>query len=317
MFRKAVVLTALLLASGLAAPEGPPRPKIYGVAFVRLKSSDFQKASETYSKILGLDSSTNSGANGCTNVKNLCFAVNASQHVELLPGHVGDPGTWLVEIGFETEDVRGMRGYLLSHGIAVSELKTTPNGRRLVELQDPEGNRIAFVEPGLPSTSHLPPTQIGPRLVHAGFVAKDLQVMNKFYLDTLGFRLYWKGGFKDLPPGTPPKDSDIDWFEIQVPDGSDWVEYMLNIPANANHQELGVQNHFCLGVHNMQKAIDQLHRNGLAPDSQFADDKPEIGRDGKWQYDVYDPDLTRIELMEPAPAKDPCCTPYTAPHPKL
>jgi hypothetical protein len=47
------------------------------------------------------------------------------------------------------------------------------------------------------------------------------------------------------------------------------------------------------------------------------DDKPEIGRDGKWQYDVYDPDLTRIELMELAPTKDPCCNPYTAPHPKL
>jgi len=156
MFRKAVVATALLLASSLAAREGPPRAKIYGVAFVRLKSCDFQKASETGSKILGLDSSTNSGTNGCANVKN-----------------------------------------------------------------------------------------------------------------------------------------------------------------HANPQELGVQNHFCLGVHNMQKALDQLHRNGLAPDSQFADDKPKIGRDGKWQYDVYDPDLTRIELMEPAPAKDPCCNPCTAPHPNL
>jgi hypothetical protein len=38
MFRKAVVAAALLLASGLAAREGPPRPKIYGVAFVRLIS---------------------------------------------------------------------------------------------------------------------------------------------------------------------------------------------------------------------------------------------------------------------------------------
>ena len=78
-----------------------------------------------------------------------------------------------------------------------------------------------------------------------------------------------------------------------------------------------MQNHFCLGVRNMQEAIDQLHKNGLAHNSKFADDKPEIGRDGKWQYDVYDPDLTRIELMEPAPTKDPCCNPYTAPHPKL
>ena len=82
--------------------------------------------------------------------------------------------------------------------------------------------------------------------------------MKHFYMDVLGFRLYWKGGFKDVPPGTPQKDSDIDWFAIQVPDGSDWVEFMLNIPANADHQELGVQNHFCLGVPNMQKALDQL-----------------------------------------------------------
>ena len=52
-------------------------------------------------------------------------------------------------------------------------------------------------------------------------------------------------------------------------------------------------------------------------ETQFADDKPEIGRDGKWQYDAYPPDLTRIELMEPAPTKDPYCSPYSAPHPKL
>ena len=141
--------------------------------------------------------------------------------------------------------------------------------------------------------------------------------MKHFYMDILGFRLYWKGGFKDLPPGTPEKDSDIDWFEIQVPDGSDWVEFMLNIPANADHQELGVQNHFCLGVPNMERALDKLHKNGLPPDSKFADDKAEIGRDGKWQFDIFDPDLTRIELMEPSPAKDPCCNPYTAPHAKL
>lgn len=317
MLREAIVVAALLFTSSLTAGQALQRPKIYGIAFVRVKSSDFQKAAETYSKWLGLESSTNSGANGCANVKNPCFLVNASQHIELVQGQVGDPGSWLEEIGFETADVRNMREYLLKHGVQVSELKTTPNGRRLIELRDPEGNGIAFVEPGLPSTSPLGPAQIGPRLVHAGFVAKDLHTMNKFYLDTLGFRLYWKGGFKDLPPGTSQKDSDIDWFEIQVPDGSDWVEYMLNIPANADHQELGVQNHFCLGVRNMQKAIDQLQKNGLPPSSKFADDKPEIGRDGKWQYDVFDPDLTRIELMEPAPAKDPCCNPYTAPHPKL
>lgn len=318
MLREGIVVAALLFTSSLTADQSLQRPKIYGIAFVRVKSSDFQKASETYSKILGLGTTgTYQGPNGCSNVTNPCYLVNAVQHVELIPAHVADPGSWLDEIAFSTSNVSGMRDYLINRGIPVSRLKTAPNGSAFIETQDPEGNRIAFVQVQATTGSTVGPTQIGGRLVHAGFVAKDLHVMNNFYLDTLGFRLYWKGGFKDLPPGTPEKDSDIDWFEIQVPDGSDWVEYMLNIPSNADHQELGVQNHFCLGVRDMQKAIDQLHKNGLPPGSKFADDKPEIGRDGKWQYDVFDPDLTRIELMEPAPAKDPCCNPYTASHPRL
>jgi len=45
MFRHVVAASALLLVSGLSADDGPQRPKIYGVAFVRLKSSDFSKAS--------------------------------------------------------------------------------------------------------------------------------------------------------------------------------------------------------------------------------------------------------------------------------
>jgi catechol 2,3-dioxygenase-like lactoylglutathione lyase family enzyme len=312
------VAAALLLAAGLAADEGPNRPKIDGIAFVRLKSSDFHKTSETYSKILGLGAGKYTGTNGCTNVKDPCYLVNARQHIELVPGHAGDPGSWLEEIGFETASARVMRDYFLNHGVEVSELKTAPNGSPLIKARDPEGNHIAFVQPPrAPSESAPGPTQVSSCLVHAGFVAKDLHTLNKFYLHTLGFRLYWKGGFKDLPAGTPEKDSDIDWFEIQVPDDPDWIEYMLNIPGSADHQELGVQHHFCLGVRSMQKAIDQLHKNGLAPDSKFADDKRKIGRDGKWQCDIFDPDLTRIELMEPTPAKDPCCNPYSAPHPTL
>jgi hypothetical protein len=36
-------------------------------------------------------------------------------------------------------------------------------------------------------------------------------------------------------------------------------------------------------------------------------DEPEIGRDGKWAVDIYDPDATRVEFMEFAPAQSPCC----------
>ncbi|HUN62261.1 MAG TPA: VOC family protein [Candidatus Sulfotelmatobacter sp.] len=314
MLRAATLLCISLLFTTFVSAQTPQRPKIYGIAYVRIKSSDFQKASETYSKILGLSPSGDS----CTGVKSPCFAVNHHQHIELTHADPGAPGSWLDEVAFRTNDVGAMRDYLKSQGISVSDIQTAGNSSPFIEAQDPENNRIAFVQvekaPNPPPPS---PTQVSFRIFHAGFVVRNLPTMRHFYMDQLGFRLYWKGGFKDLPPGTPETDSDIDWFEIQVPNGDDWVEFMLNIAPNADHQELGVQNHFCLGVPNMQKALDQLHKNGLAPDSKFADDKSEIGRDGKWQFDIFDPDWTRIEFMEPAPAQNPCCNPYTAPQPKL
>jgi catechol 2,3-dioxygenase-like lactoylglutathione lyase family enzyme len=314
MSRAAILACATFLLTPFVLAQTPPRPQISGIAFVRIKASDFQKSSETYTKILGL----RTGSNGCINVKNPCFVVNASQHIELTEAQPGDPGSWLDEVAFRTTSVREMRDYLLSQRVSVSEIKNTPHGIPFIETKDPEGNRIAFVQSFSEiSVARVPPNQVSSRLFHAGFVVKNLATMKHFYMDILGFRLYWRGGFKDLPPGTTQKDSDIDWFEIQVPDGSDWVEFMLNIPDNADRQELGVQNHFCLGVPNMERALDQLHKNGLPRDSKFADDKSEIGRDGKWQFDIFDPDLTRIELMEPAPTKDPCCNPYTAPHAKL
>jgi len=42
---------------------------------------------------------------------------------------------------------------------------------------------------------------------------------------------------------------------------------------------------------------------------------PQIGRDGKWQYNLYDPDGIRIELMEFQPSMKPCCSPFLLPSP--
>jgi catechol 2,3-dioxygenase-like lactoylglutathione lyase family enzyme len=314
MLRAATLCCVSLLFAASLSAQTPQRPKIYGIAYVRIKSSDFQKAAETYSKILGLTT----GTYGCIGVTNPCYVVNAMQHVELAHADAGTPGSWLDEVAFRTNDVSKMREYLLSQGAYISTVQTTPDGKPFIEAEDPEHNHIGFIELGKGvALTPLSPTQVSPRIFHAGFVVRDLATVRHFYMDQLGFRLYWKGGFKDLPPGTAEKDSDIDWFEIQVPNGDDWVEFMMNIAPNADHQELGVQNHFCLGVPNMPKALDQLHKNGLALDSKYADDKSEIGRDGKWQFDIFDPDWTRIEFMEPSPAQDPCCNPYTAPHAKL
>ena len=64
-------------------------------------------------------------------------------------------------------------------------------------------------------------------MFHSGFVVKNLETENHFYRGRSRLPLYWHGGFNDEVS---------DWYEIQVPDGDNWIEFMLNIPANADHQ---------------------------------------------------------------------------------
>jgi hypothetical protein len=74
----------------------------------------------------------------------------------------------------------------------------------------------------------------------------------------------------------------------------------------------GVMNHISLGVADMKKAQGMLESRGWKP---HGDEKAQMGKDGKWQLNVYDPDLTRIELMEFKPVEKPCCSEFTGPHP--
>jgi hypothetical protein len=90
---------------------------------------------------------------------------------------------------------------------------------------------------------------------------------------------------------------------MRVPDGSDWLEYMLNV-RNPSPKTLGVMHHLALGAPSVADAYNRLLERGVTPT-----EKPKIGRDGKWQLNLYDPDFTRVELMEPAPVQTPCCSP--------
>jgi len=83
------------------------------------------------------------------------------------------------------------------------------------------------------------------------------------------------------------KDEQDDWVAMQVPDGTDWVEYMLNISTTADKHTRGVMNHMAIGVPDIQAAKAQLMKNGWKPGEE-----PQLGRDGKWQLNLYDPDET-------------------------
>ena len=87
---------------------------------------------------------------------------------------------------------------------------------------------------------------------------------------------------------------------------------MLNAGANPSQRSSGVMNHISLGVRDMKQAQAKLEAHGWQP---HGPEHAQMGRDGKWQLNVYDPDLTRVELMEFKPVEKPCCSDFTGPHP--
>jgi catechol 2,3-dioxygenase-like lactoylglutathione lyase family enzyme len=140
-------------------------------------------------------------------------------------------------------------------------------------------------------------------------MVRDRAKQDRFYRDLLGFRPYWYGS---------KKEGATDWISQQAPDSRDWLEYMMvgdgsTVPmARVDARQLGVLNHFSLGVPNMQNAVTTLiAADRLSP----RHDGPNMGLDGKWQANLYDPDGTRAELMEFQPVTKPCCSQFTQPSP--
>jgi lactoylglutathione lyase len=286
------------------APATPVvRPPIVGVAHIGLKTDDLTASRRFYTGILGfqepfsLDKAPGEG----TGLLLTYFKVNDHQYIEMFPELTDPKMDRLSHISFETTDAEQMRAYLASRGVKVPDkLEPMQDGNRGFDVNDPDGHDVEFVE-FRPASLHtqnfgkfLPDTRISQRIIHVGVVVKDRAAADRFYKDILGFKLQWQGGMKD---------TDTDWVAMRVPEGTDWLEYMLNV-NNPDPQELGVMHHFSLGVPNIQEGYKLALKRGYK-----GKEKPQIGRDGKWQYNLYDPNFTRVELMEPKPVQKPCCSP--------
>ncbi|MBV9625043.1 MAG: VOC family protein [Acidobacteria bacterium] len=290
----------LVLAGSALACAADQRPKILGIDHVVFYTTSAEANQHLYSGILGLAAGTplEDGA--------VQHFVVGTQWVAYRPA--GDPQTnnRLDHVALTTDDVGALRRYLEARGVKVGDpISVLKDGSRRFNVSDPEGHKIEFVER---AKSQTPPAMNGDpvsrRIIHAGFTVRDRAAEDRFYRDILGFHLYWYGGMQ--PERT-------DWVAMQTPEGTDWLEYMLNVPAQPDLRITGVLNHFSLGVREMKQAQAKLESHGWTP---HGNEHAQMGRDGKWQLNVFDPDLTRIELMEFKPAQKPCCSEFQGQHPQ-
>lgn len=299
-------LLALLCAALFALPalaqsappspdrSAPARPKIFGISHVAVYAQDGAAMRHFLGDVLGFAPDAH---------LDWQYHISARQGIEIEKPLATPVQNQIAHIAFLTNDCEGMRAYLAAHGVRVPAHVSTAGGTSWFGFEDPNGNPFEFVQS--PPAHFTPHDPISVHLIHGGYVVHDRAAEDHLFKDILGFHLYWHGGMQD---------SKTDWIDMQVPNGTDWFEYMMQ-PAGAQltPHALGVMNHYALGVPDVRAAAKRLLARGYRPEKGEA---PKIGRDGKWQFNMYDPQGTRVELMEFHAAEKPCCAPFTGKDPQ-
>jgi len=291
-------LPLFVSSSALAKPK---RPHILGIQSVAISVSNPLNAKSFYSMVLGSKSLVDFAAPcvwcdkiPATPLPVVVFALPSGQAIGLTADQA-NPTILLRSVAYTVDDVKTLKKYFKSRHIQFTEETGPARKAHRLSVSDPEGHTLVFAEPPVPP-------QTGLRIIHTGFIVRDQAAMDHFYQDILGFKPYWHGGMHD---------NETSWISLQVPDGTDWIEYMVNLPPNPDQRLRGIMNHIALGVPDIQAAREQLVKNGV-----HLTEEPKLGRDGKWQLNLYDPDQTRIEFMEFTPKEKPCCSEFKGPHPK-
>jgi catechol 2,3-dioxygenase-like lactoylglutathione lyase family enzyme len=302
-----LLLTALVAAATLssaAAQTVPPRPKITGISHIAVYTSDPAATEHYYTAVVGAVKLTD-----YENAQGVRYALSPTQYIEVLQLPSGAGVNRLDHVAWNTENAEGMRKYLAAKGWKTpAHVERAADGSRWFEVLDPEGNKVQFVEPPAHLKTVDAPHAIGHHIIHAGYMVHDRALEDTFYRDLLGFRPYWWGG----------RLGKVEWVSQQCPDGHDWMEYMMTrgtsgIPADMTQRELGVMDHFSIGVVSVPDAYQALV-TGNRLDGRH-DAAPKIGLDGKYQLNLYDPDGIRTEVMNFHATEKPCCSPFTAEDP--
>jgi catechol 2,3-dioxygenase-like lactoylglutathione lyase family enzyme len=260
----------------------PPRPRLTGINHVAFRVSDLQASRRFYSEILGLQGRSPSDGSRAM------YSVGTRQGVLLESGLPASDDERLSHVAFETPDIPALKAYLTSRGTAVQPVPTCQEGA--IRVVDPDGHAIEFVAAQWPPERLAVPSDgaLSSRLLHAGLTIRDEALAHRFYRDSLAFSEIWRGG---------RKEGVTQWINMRVPDSTDYLEYML-VTSPPDRRQRGVLHHLCLLVPDIQRAWEEAVRRTPEP-GRTTLPVPQVGVNGRWQLNLFDPDGTRVELMEP------------------
>ncbi len=294
MILKFGLAVTLLFVALMWQSSSPPRPRLLGVAHMAVAVSNVDKARGFYKDFLGFeepyDLKNADGSLAMTFIK-----INDQQYVELFPGYQAGEDR-LRHISFYTDNAERLRQYLKAKGVTVPDkVNQVRIGNTSFNVKDPEGHTVEFTQYEAAGWTmreqgkFLGKQRISARMMHVGIIIGDVPAATKFYHDTLGFTEFWRGNAR----GTDT----VSWINMRLLDSPDYIEWMLYADKPAPGARTS-QHHICLEVPDIQKALAQLE---ASPARKQYTRPLEIrtGVNQRRQLNLFDPDGTRIELMEP------------------
>lgn len=274
---KKILLLMILCVSILLSSENVKRPRILGVAHIAFYITDIQKARAFYKDYLGFEEPYSlKQKDGSERV--IVFKINDYQYIELTTGEPTKNGR-LNHIAFYTDDIKAMKDYLSAQGVNVPEkIDKGRAGNLSFNITDPDGHIIEIVqyEPDSWTSrekgNFMPDSRVGIKIEHIGIATADEDIARKFYCEILSFKQSSKP---------------------QVPEGSERIEFGT-YHKSPTSEFLGSRNHICLIAHpNVETVISILKKRN--PEIEI---ETHMRKGNDWHANVYDPDGTRIELVD-------------------
>lgn len=267
----------------------------YLVSHIALFAHDFDKSRNFYRELFGFDEVFPlKNPDGSTFMT--FFKINDRQFIELFP----EKTPWsdrLSHYSFETDNIEALRLYLASKGIKVpAQLKPGRIGNLAFNVTDPAGHTlelVQYVPTGRTMQAFgqpLNPNRISTHMTHVGLIVSDLDPEYRFYTEVLGFKETWRGSSN----GTV-----LSWINLKAPDSDDYIELMLVKPGTTpTLAEMGVLHHLCLVVLDVPASVEKLKASPYAKE-YGREIESHVGKNRKRQANLFDPDGTRTEIMEP------------------
>jgi catechol 2,3-dioxygenase-like lactoylglutathione lyase family enzyme len=291
--------------------QAPQRPRILGISHIALLAHDFEASRKFYGQFLGFEEPYNL-KNPDGSLLMTFFKINEDQVIELYPEKAPDTDR-MTHYSLITDDIEAMRSYLASKGFQVpSQAHRARIGNVSFDVKDPAGETIEMVQympDGKTRLAHgkfMNANAISDRMTHIGvIVPPPMSAEYKFYTEVLGFKEFWRGS---------ADDKTLSYVNLRVPDGTDYVEFMLSkdVPAPTKR---GGAHHLCLQVSSVPAAVAKLEAEPYFKDVYKREIVVHTGKNHKRQANLYDPDGTRVELMESSTVDGNPAPPSTAPPP--